>query len=102
MGNKFVTNKPQTTLEDTRERGKQYILEFQALPKDDQIDYLAHLMYVKIYVDPYGYPNGMPTWDELPLIDSGHSLGVDKSRYIDAASIVHKMLTWKLNNDTNT
>jgi hypothetical protein len=84
------------------EREHRYILEFQALPKDKQIEFLARSMYVTIYVDPYGYPNGMPTWDELPLVDTHHTLGVDKSRYIDAAILVYKLLTWKPIDVTNT
>lgn len=101
MVNKSV-NDIELAKEAAKERGRQYILEFQALPKEQQIETLANLMYVTIHLDPYGYPNGLPHWNELPLIDLGHTIGADQSRYIEAAATVYKMLTWKPNNDTNS
>lgn len=71
------------------------MLEWHKSSKENKINDLAQMLYVTIALDPYGYPNGAPYWDELPNIDSYHKLGNDKMRYIEAATIVYNQLMWK-------
>lgn len=72
-------------LERAKERGKKFLAELKDLNRDEQIDLLAKQIYVNVCLDPYGYPNGLPYWEELIEIDSHHSLGIDKERFRDAA-----------------
>lgn len=75
----------------------EYITKFRTLSSGDQVDILARTLYVTIHLDPVGYPNGLPTWDELPIIDTNFNYGADKARYISAAIQVRRLLSENLN-----
>ena len=77
-----------------RERGIDYMNNFNSLTKQEKIEVIAKLIYRTSYLDPFGYPNGQPDWDELPELDIDFKIGLDKYRFINAAEQVYKMLNW--------
>ena len=79
-------------LEHSREYGRDWKAQFKLLSENDQIEWLANQIYVSTYVDPHGYPNGLPFWSELPEIDIDFRVGVDKERYRHAAKYVVSLL----------
>lgn len=80
--------------ENARKRGQEWLKEFQTKYRTDQIETLASMIYVCVQLDPYGYPNGLPTWDELPDVDFDHKLGMDKLRYIQAANRIINLVPY--------
>ena len=76
-------------------RGVGYMQMFEKLSKNEKIETLAALIYRNTILDPQGYPNGMPVWDELPEVDHSFKIGLDKYRFLNAAEHVYKMLEWK-------
>ena len=88
-------NEPGTAMNAARARGLVYAEEFYRLPKEEKIARIAELIYFSVALDPFGFPNGRPSFNELPDIDHNHQIGDDKARYIQAASTVYSRLMWK-------
>ena len=76
-------------------RGIDYMNNFIELPLHEKIEIIAKLIFRTTYLDPFGYPNGQPSWEELPDIDTNFKIGLDKYRFLNAAEQVFKMLNWK-------
>lgn len=76
------------------QRGLTWLEEFKRKPLEDHLEYLAQTLYSTIELDPYGYPNGRPSWSELPEIDTNHKLGTDKFRYRTAAEHAYKIFQY--------
>lgn len=93
-GDKSLKDELDQALENARKRGQEWLKEFQTKSPTDQIETLASIIYVCVLLDPYGYPNGLPTWDELPDVDFDYKLGYDKQRYIQAVNRVIDLLPY--------
>ncbi len=87
-------NQIEVAMAQAWERGHQWLDNFAKEAPSYQIELLASILYKTIQCDPYGYPNGLPTWDELPDIDSDDKLGYDKQRYIEAMNRVIDLIPY--------
>jgi len=95
MTNQNVTgnkSKPLAADDEVLNPKSGYMEAFKNRSKKDKINILASVIYRITIVEPYGYPNGLSFWDELPDVDVDIKLGLDKLRFIDAASRVYDML----------
>ena len=87
--------KENSAMNRARERGICYMDNFNILSKEEKIEIIAKLIYRIICLDPFGYPNGQPDWDDLPDVDSNFEVGVDKYRFVDSAEQVYRIINWK-------
>ena len=90
-----MINEYEQALIAAKKRGLEFMNEFYYLSDENKIDNIAQLLYGAIELDPYGYPNGRATWDELPEIDENHKFGTDKLRYREAARKMIKIIKWE-------
>ena len=82
-----------------RARGRQQMIQFYNMSREDKIPHIAAMIYQSVELDPYGYPNGRPDFYELPDIDNTGKCGTDKLRYMEAAAVVYNRLMWKPEED---
>lgn len=81
-------------LQAAQERSKEWTQKLRSMTREELIEEMARRLFYAIEHDPYGYPNGRATWDEIPEIDENFEIGMDKERYRVAAGSFLDIVLW--------
>lgn len=79
-------------MEEIIRRARATKKEYNEASAADKVERLAQLIYVCTYVDPHGYPNDLPDWDDLPVLGTINAGNPDKVRYRNAAMAIMDLL----------